>query len=827
MALLSLFLLSAASPALPETPILSPIVENVKENNRPLVHALVAPTLYFGAGTLLGSATLLAGMGWATCQLTPWASTFGNECLLSSEIFAIGAIHSFAQAFKESSLFSLFLKKIPSPYSAWYLNKKMLSQIPVFSHEDKELLHFLQERWLAKGTGCYPFLVDWMCPSFGLSLQMHPETTNSYARDPQNKLSQTYKNRVAAWKHFLPHPHHFPLILTRPSNIQNYLPSCFEIPYGEEISHSVDRLLCTKRKIDSPLIVDLTSALSSFLEKKHWLTTWHAYEKAFSKCCKEHNLDPHQILCIQRVWQEDIGGVRLLPLSPSSREDIEKQHQFLLEWVSKFGLSANRIELDRLPLHSSAISHEENSPIECEPKEQWVSSLNSIEDSWRSTHPQKTLMVKGTLQLLKDLCTALSQEKWEEIQRSPTRSSSAQLCFTKIKQQLHCLVQQEKEESFYDTASHMDQIHADLSSLLEIFAPFTAEDFPALFRTHLTSIPQDLQPLTKYGVHTSAMTSLAGIFKALEKTLGRAPHILYGENTYFECIQVVERISEASSMLEASEQEWKEVDLLIAQFNPALKRIDFKASEYHVEKISDVLHRALSARAGKPLSIALDCTLDFSDSPRIGRLLTEFQEEIKKGELNVICFRSGAKFDLFGMDNYCGSPFFIVHNQNAYWSSFDSLLTDPALQTDRLSLNWFCLAYQHAAPYLELYRKHVFDNTRAVLNRVPARLFNNNNLPYRVIPIEADADPSFIDIKVFGPFHEIRAGLLLGVLFTIKCMQAGHPLLYRPSLGFYHPNLAVLFGKEFTTVRLTLGIDPSQVDVIAYCMEKIDALNGR
>ncbi|MGE5196260.1 MAG: hypothetical protein ACM3JI_02895, partial [Anaerolineae bacterium] len=261
------------------------------------------------------------------------------------------------------------------------------------------------------------------------------------------------------------------------------------------------------------------------------------------------------------------------------------------------------------------------------------------------------------------------------------------------------------------------------------------------------------------------------------------------------------------------------------------KRINFKvteyqATEYHVEKIAQTLHHALRARQGKPLSLALDCTLDFSNSSRVGKLLAEFQKEIERGDLIVLCYRSGLKFDLFGMDNYCGAPFFMVHNRDEKWSFFDALLTDPALQTDLLSINWFCLVYQHAAPYLELYRKQIFDNTRAVLNKIPAQLFSTKNTNYRVIPVEPDADPSFIDIKIFGPLHAIRGGLLVGGFFTIKCMEAGYPLLYRPGIGFHHPNLAVLFGKECTTVRLTLGLDPAQVNIIVRCMEKINACNG-
>jgi hypothetical protein len=845
MILLSLLLLSATSPTFAESaispptleiaPLLSKAPSNLNESIEHVFPSLIDSSLYFGAGAILGSASLLGGISWGVCQLSPWASTIGNECLLANQIFGIAALHSFAQAFKRSPFFSFFFKGIPSSYSAWNLHKKMLSQIPTFSKEDQALLHFLQKRWLAKATGCFPFLVDWMCPSFGISFQVHPETTNSYARDPATKFSQTYKNRVEAWKQFLPHPHEFPLILTRPSNIRDYLPLCFEISQEENIQYFAKRLTGAMHTADAPWIVDLTSVLpNAAMNQEQWLDGWHSYENQFSKCCNEHKLDLNQILCIQRVQQQDLGIIRILPFISSSKEKIQEHYRFLLEWVSRFGLSANRIELDRSFLSSEPSFHKQSSLapplVEFESKEQWISLLNSIDRNWRSNHPQKTLMFEGTLQILKNLGASVPQEKWQVIMNSPTCSCVVQLSFTKIKHQLQLLIQEQEELSFHNMASRVEQIHADLTSLLEIFMPFTAEDFRHAFQCHLTCIPQELQTLTGYGIHSSAMTSLGGIFKAVEKSLGRPPCILYGENAYFECIQAAERISKASSTIEATEQDWKEVDLILAQFNPTVKRINFKvteyqATEYHVEKIAKTLDRALAARNGKPLSIALDCTLDFSNSARVSRLLVEFQKEIERGDLNVVCYRSGLKFDLFGMDNYCGAPFFMIHNQDAKWSFFDSLLTDPALQTDHLSINWFCIAYQHAAAYLESYRKQIFDNTRAVLNQIPARLFNEKNPRYRVIPVEPDADPSFIDIKIFGPLHAFRGDLLVGVFLTIKCMEAGYPLLYRPGIGFYHPNLAVLFGKECTTVRLTVGLDPAQIDVIVQCMKKINTLN--
>jgi hypothetical protein len=310
----------------------------------------------------------------------------------------------------------------------------------------------------------------------------------------------------------------------------------------------------------------------------------------------------------------------------------------------------------------------------------------------------------------------------------------------------------------------------------------------------------------------------------VEKSIGKSPRIFYGENTYFECVNVAHHVSEATPIEEAKEEDWKEVDLILSQFNPVLRKVDYQITSYRAEKVAEILHKALRGRNGKPLTLALDCTLDFIDSPRVAGLLTEFQEEIKKGALNIICYRSGLKFDLFGMDNYCGAPFYMIHAEDPAWAAFDALLKDPALLADQLSLNWFCLAYQSAAPQLEQYRKQVFDNTRVFLSKVPPRLFNKNS-PYRIVPVEEGADPAFVDIRISGPLHHLRGSALLAGWLTIKCMEGGHPIFYRPSLGLYHPNLTMIFTEELTTMRLTLGLDPAQIDLLVDCFEAVDTLN--
>jgi hypothetical protein len=178
------------------------------------------------------------------------------------------------------------------------------------------------------------------------------------------------------------------------------------------------------------------------------------------------------------------------------------------------------------------------------------------------------------------------------------------------------------------------------------------------------------------------------------------------------------------------------------------------------------------------------------------------------------------------MDNYSGAPFFMIHNQDPKWAFYDAQLSDPVLPTDRLSLNWFCLAFKYAGAELELYRKQIFDNTRALLNRTPKRLLSDAALDYRVIPSESSADQAFFDIKITGPFHAIRAAALVAGTLHVKSLEGGHPIFNRPSIGFYHPNYILFLTEENTSsMRLTLGLDPSQVELFAKCLETIDLLN--
>lgn len=730
---------------------------------------------YFGASALLYSVSKAALFGWGLSFVTPWRSTIGNELLLFSHLSKSVSQRLLSQEVIIQS------SKNPSSFFSWQENKRLLSQIPAVSNQDKQLLRFLEERWLAKANGFFLAEVDWAASCFGIVVQVHPKTKNSYARDPATSPSLLYETRKAAWQKELPDSFDFPLILTRPFDLSKYLPSN---------------------------VVDLTDLF--FSNRTQWPQIWETFQDSFNP----KNSD--EKIYIQQVKEGDIGAIQILPLKQDLPEKKEKNYQFLIEWISRFGLTATPIELARW-----------NSPSEAQESTSLPSSLKKKEEfffapMYDSLPPHNRLLLKGTLQLINGLLSSISNEKWDEIEHSPTRSAIAHLSFSKIAEELTLIEKEKKEASFYTLYSHVEQILSHLSSLLEIYDPYSSADFSPIYQALLSSIPKDLKLLTSCANHASGMTSLAGILKAA----GTKPRVLYGENTYFETLFMIEEVSRASPISTASEKDWEEVDLILAQFNPVLRRDDPNRTHYKVEKVADILHRAFKNNRKKPITLALDCTIDYINSPRVAELLNEFQDLIKEGILNFISYRSGLKFDLFGMDNYAGAPLFMIHNADPKWDSFDSLISDPVLQTDRLSANWFSLAYKYCASELELYRKIIFENTRSLLNKLPKRLLTTQTDHYRITPTEEGADPVFLDIKTYGLLHRARAALLIGGLLYLKCMERGHPLFYRRSIGFYHPNFTLLSGPDSSTIRLTLGLDPAQVDLFVECFQIIDSLNG-
>ena len=159
-------------------------------------------------------------------------------------------------------------------------------------------------------------------------------------------------------------------------------------------------------------------------------------------------------------------------------------------------------------------------------------------------------------------------------------------------------------------------------------------------------------------------------------------------------------------------------------------------------------------------------------------------------------------------------------------SYFDLLLKEEALLTDRLSLNWFCLAYKHTGRELDLFRSAIFANTRTLMDQIPDTLFDKSS-PYQFIKTDKESDLTFIDIKTSGFCHALRGAVIAGGLLYLKCMENKIPIFYRTGFGFYHSNFSMLFFPEMTTIRLTLGLDFTEIDMFVKIFQTLDIFNQK
>jgi len=786
-----------------------PFFDTIKEEDTSsFIQDVCKKSTYFAMGSAFEVLSFASDAMWQfqKCLSDPVISK--DEYLLFKELAQQAA----------SKLFIGHSKKVVSPYYSWHLNKELLSKVPTSTEEEKNLVLFLENRWLAKSTGFFPSWVHWICPVFDISLQIHPETSPSYARSPAIFLFKAYQKKADAWKRSLPHPYFFPLVLTRPFDLDHYFPSYFKVESKEDLLKILQQI--QKKSSKEKVILDV----SSFFSKKtinfnQWIKEWNAFQLDFFKNCQREHVNPKDVICVEKIVAKEANGFRLL--LTSSFKQLNADHEFFLQWVSRYGLASNLVELSRVSPFQT-IKKAEQKPSEnslsLTSKEDFLFCLDLFWEVEKTFTPEKRVLLEGILFPLKGLLESLSLELWQEAMSSPTKSSIIEFSLSNIEKQLRFLQEKGNDLSFFDTASHAEELHANFSTLLEIFSIFSHKDF-ALSYQNLLSLPPSLQPLVSSSLHSSGMTSLTGILQATKSLLKRPLHILYGENTYYESILACEGVSKTCSCLKATEEDLKQVDLLIAQFNPVWQGTKSQKHSYHVENVSQNLHKIFKTPRTTPLVLALDCTLDYLFSSKVQGLLKEFEEEILKGNLNVICYRSGLKFDLFGLDSYCGAPLYMLHNQDEKWSPFDLLLQDPALQTDHLSVNWFYLAYRYAAPQLDLYRRYIFDNTRALLKSLSNNILLGS--AYQVIPMEDDVDPSFIDITVEAPLHALKVGALVMGSLSLGCMEKNIPIFYRISLGMYHTNITMLTGDSCSTARLTLGLDPNQIEVISPILNRL------
>ncbi|MBS4168907.1 hypothetical protein [Parachlamydia sp. AcF125] len=566
--------------------------------------------------------------------------------------------------------------------------------------------------------------------------------------------------------------------------------------------------------------------------------------------------------CICRTQVDRVAGIKVLPLfSKIQRFRALKMHHALADFVISTGIGMGAVSL-RKEMPNSLEQHKKVSyaakasnpspfvrfypQIHTFTEAAFYQRFSAIFGSISATaplekqigisaedlrlrkadiakHPHTLLLGKATMDLLTGLLSQIEGTHWEEVHQHATYSQIIQASLFKIRESL--ATAELHLDKFNQFAQQMELIHAELATLLEIFRPYQPSAFSDIFKEALRpTIPENLQEYVHVGLGKTAVNLCAGINEAVWH-INPAPHCVYSKGFYFEQAAFVGYENQFEKIRE--EDSSPPVDLYFGQFNPNIEIASNFVGYERRDVAKDIRALLVSGKAAPQLTVAIDCTIDKYDSENVRDLLQQFEKEIEAGSLNFVFFRSGQKFDMLGMDNYFGAPFYAVNNGSEKWKPFNRLPTREVHQTDILSCQWFCLANQYATTVLSQYRKLIFDNTRQILNHIPEKLKPGNPLNpkqrLRINTASEDMDACFIDIKVLGLGHKARSIELLGRFYE-KMISKGIKLQTRATFGLYHPNALIISVNEVedsSTIRLHPGLNPEENAVFIEYFESL------
>lgn len=540
--------------------------------------------------------------------------------------------------------------------------------------------------------------------------------------------------------------------------------------------------------------------------------------------------------CITRTEVDGVAGIKILPFGRYKT----REQQFsspLIEYMIRSGSSIGAINLRKLI--PDVFSQTKEAPnlgnatqkldITFYPSKDSLTSslfykrltklfssdktLSFQELQLNAVKPQYLIFGKATINLIDGLFSEISQKSWLDVKANPIRNY---ICQTALHQIFIHFCNAEKyylESKFDFFMQEIEIIHAEIQKLLTLFTPFNPSDYDAIMKKQLLegTIPTSLQESVKAGIGRSATNVFAGI-TACAKEMKSQFTSAYAEESYFE----------QSSFMHQKLDDYlanpkgKKLDLYHAQFNPNVN-VGSELISYKKHDIAQDLRAIFSRNFNADnFTAAIDVTIDDYNSKNIHDLLDEFKKEINDGKINFIFFSSGQKFNTLGMDNYYGSSFFMVNNNQSKWACFQKLFSHPCYKTDSLSYNFFCLSSKYCADALSNYRKLIFKNTRTILDLIPKRLHAcaHDQKSLRANLAAKDMLPAFIDIKVAAlPQNQHQQAFRIQQIFMKTFVKRKIPVYQRGSFGFFHCNFAV-FGHcddKVRTIRINPGVNSDDI----------------
>ena len=426
------------------------------------------------------------------------------------------------------------------------------------------------------------------------------------------------------------------------------------------------------------------------------------------------------------------------------------------------------------------------------------------EGKLQNTNDAEKLLAKATAQMIRTLVANISQESWNKRQEDPAILELTQTAVLRITQHLAAAVN--NRHDFRKFSQAIDRAHSQITTLLTIYAPFDVKDFDQGYTKFLKPILPDSMKPTAIGLARSAMNVFTGVNAAILKT-NPNPVRVYIPCSYYEEIELMgENNRSLTEVLE--DPSIDKVDLYVAEFYHNIE-VDPNYMHYQKGPVIEDIRRIFAKKPNTDrLTVTIDATIDFIQSDDMKLLLQEFEKEIKEGRLNIVVLRSGQKFDMLGLDNYFGSPFYIINNGDKKWEEFNKIKTEEVYQTDALSQQYFTWMVKSDLQAIEQYKKQIFDNAQAILKMVPPSLLPEEGKEVCVCSFEEGVKTSFIDIKINCTDEDKKHELNMWVKqrFMELFIEEEKLVYVRGSFGFAHSNITWIDPK----MRINPGIDSNE-----------------
>lgn len=759
---------------------------------------------------------------------------------------------------------------------AWNLNFALLRDIyeNCSDPEQREQIRFLANNFLEKNAPeDVPYLENFGIP-VDACFQTGPFAANMrYNRDAfrQNrKLSESINQDFGLGKKS-------PLVLTDTIHSDQFFPLKFTVLACEQsekkLADQMADVLCAhfqkyencregfSEALSKDFILDFTALLENEIkthgngdqeEKFEELLSLHkerievVMDSAIKKVVERHpslvkdksqivNFLKDNITPICRVGMENmgpVGGIKVLPLFFSLEEQkIEERHEKFIDFIYHTGLGIGAVNTRRYVLNAFALDKDvryavrrpflsEHVVLYPTKRDFAPSLLKRLSEKFATLSPPFRILGASTMKVLDGLLNEISDEKWEELNADPQKREIFQTTLLKLQNNL--ATAELSLEHFNDFAQELELAQYEIATLLELMKPFQYEDFAEIYKERLDFIPEELRPLVRANLGKTSVNTFAAVNAALHKDRPNFSKTA-GKGQYYEQMWTVGDEYHFDKVM--NDPSIQRVDLYAGAFNPNID-LDPNQMNYEQSDIIGNVRRILREKTGtQHLTITVDGTIEYINSEKNRELLLAFEKEIQEGRLNFVFFNSGQKFDMFGMDHYYGSPYYIINNGGQQWNSVNSILSNEAHTTDLLSLQWFCLATRYAADAQDDYRRLIYENSRQIMHYIPESLKAQKGTvkSMQIGTIDDKMAATFIDIKLRGSSKIIgvRARALVKKFYK-KLFENSVKAVRRASFGFYHPNITLIPDGDCYSIRINPGLNPKDNRAIVDFILELD-----